>query len=184
MDFSFKKLKIPDVILIIPKVFRDDRGYFMETYKKSSFEKNSIPQDFVQENESLSKKGVFRGLHYQKNPMSQGKLVRVVKGSAIDYAVDIRKGSPHYGKWVSAKLTGKNKKMLWVPPGFAHGFLSLKNDTKFCYKVTKEYSPEHEAGIRYDDTLIKLEIPEDELIIAEKDKELPSLEDADNNYTY
>ncbi|MGB4645270.1 MAG: dTDP-4-dehydrorhamnose 3,5-epimerase, partial [Dictyoglomaceae bacterium] len=147
MPFNFIKLEIPEVILIEPTVFSDERGFFIETYKSSEFKKNGIDYDFVQDNHSKSKRGVLRGLHYQLKPMEQGKLVRCIKGRIWDVAVDIRKGSPTYSKWVAVELSEDNKKMFWIPPGFLHGFVALEDNTEIIYKVTKEYSKEHDRGI-------------------------------------
>lgn len=182
--FFFKRLEIFDVILIEPKVFRDNRGFFMETYKYSEFKKNGIPYEFVQDNHSKSKKGVLRGLHYQLKPMEQGKLIRCIKGRIWDVAVDIRKGSPWYGKWVAVELSEENKLMLWIPPGFAHGFVALEDDTEVVYKVTKEYSPELERGIIWNDPYIGIKWPIENPILSEKDKNLPLLKDVENNFTY
>ncbi len=184
MPFIFKRLEIPDVILIEPKVFEDNRGFFMETYKYSEFKKSGIHYEFVQDNHSKSKKGVLRGLHYQLKPMEQGKLVRCIKGRILDVAVDIRKGSPWYGKWVAVELSEENKLILWIPPGFAHGFIALEDDTEVVYKVTKEYSPEFERGIIWNDPYIGIKWPIENPILSEKDKNLPLLKDAENNFTY
>lgn len=127
MPFEFKRLEIPDAILITLQTFNDHRGFFLETFKKSEFKKNGINYDFVQENHSKSKKGVLRGLHYQLNPKAQGKLLRVIKGSLLDVIVDIRRDSPYYSKWLSVKLSAENKKILWVPPGFAHGAYAMSS---------------------------------------------------------
>ena len=184
MPFIFKRLEIPDVILIEPKVFRDNRGFFMETYKYSEFQKNGISYEFVQDNHSKSQRGVLRGLHYQLKPMEQGKLVRCIKGRIWDVAVDIRKGSPWYGKWVAVELSEENKLMLWIPPGFAHGFIVLEDDTEVVYKVTKEYSPELERGIIWNDPDINIKWPIENPILSEKDKNFPMLKDAENNFSY
>ena len=184
MPFEFKKLDIPDVFLIIPKSFEDGRGFFMESYKKSEFHKHGIPQNFVQDNHSRSKKGVLRGLHYQLNPKAQGKLIRVTRGAVIDVAVDIRKGSPHFGKWVSAKLSSDNKQMLWVPTGFAHGVYILEDDTELLYKVTEEYSPECERGIAWNDPEIKITWPDQKPVISERDAKYPQIMEAENNFIY
>ncbi len=183
MPFEFQKLEIPDVILIKPKIFGDDRGFFMETYKKSDFEKIGIKKEFVQDNHSKSVKGVLRGLHYQLNPKPQGKLVRVVKGSILDVAVDIRKNSPTFGKWVSAVLSEENRHMLWVPEGFAHGFLTLE-DAEVLYKTTNEYSPELDRGILWNDEQIGIDWGIENPILSDKDKKLPSLKDAEINFVY
>lgn len=188
MPFEFMKTEIPDVVLIKPRVFGDERGFFMETYKKSDFEKAGIDTDFVQDNHSKSVKGVLRGLHYQKEPFSQGKLVRCIKGKIFDVAVDIRKGSPTFGKWVGYELSEDNKLMLWIPKGFAHGFLTLSDEAEVIYKVSGgEYSPEHDAGIRWDDPTINIRWPLDKInniFLSEKDKNLPFLDNADINFVY
>ena len=184
MPFTFKKLDIPDVILITPKIFGDDRGYFVETFKQSEFEINGIKYDFVQDNESKSKAGVVRGLHYQLQPKEQGKLVRVVQGKLFDAVVDIRKGSPYYGKWVGVTLTAESKQMLWVPPGFAHGVCILEDNTTHCYKVTNEYSPENDRGILWNDPKIGIKWPIRDPSLSSKDQSQPTLEHADNNFTY
>ncbi len=185
MPFEFKRLAIPDVVLVIPKVFGDERGFFMETFKKSDFERFGIKGDWVQDNHSRSKKGVLRGLHYQLEPKAQGKLIRVVRGMVFDVAVDIRKGSPWYGKWVGVILSEENKYMLWIPPGFAHGVVALEDDTELLYKVSgAEYSPEHDRSIRWDDPEIGIIWPVRDPILSEKDKNAPFLKDADNNFIY
>lgn len=178
MPFNFKRLEIQDVILIEPKIFKDERGFFMETYKFSDF-KNFIKNfaGFVQENHSFSVKNVLRGLHYQKPPKEQGKLVRVIKGKIFDVAVDIRKGSPTYGKYVSEILSEENRKMLYIPEGFAHGFCVLTDIAEVVYLTTKEYSPEHEAGIRWDDKDIGIEWPVKNPIVSEKDAKLKYLKE-------
>ena len=182
MSFEFMDTNIPEVKVIIPKVFKDKRGFFIESFKKSDFVKNGIPFEFVQDNYSNSSKDVLRGLHYQLNPQSQGKLVRCIKGSLLDVVVDIRKGSPTYGKYVSVKLTGINFKMLWVPPGFAHGFLSLEDNTEMMYKCTEEYSPDYDSNIAWNDFEIGINWGINDPIISEKDKFAPSLKDAKNNF--
>ncbi len=184
MPFIFKRLEIPDIILIEPKIFKDARGFFMETYKYSEFRKNGIEYEFVQDNHSKSKKGVLRGLHYQLKPMEQGKLVRCIRGRIWDVAVDIRKGSPWYKKWVAIELSEENKLMLWVPPGFAHGFVALEDNTEVVYKVTKEYAPELDRGIIWNDPDIGIEWPIENPILSEKDSKLPRLKDAENNFIY
>ncbi|PKP51911.1 MAG: dTDP-4-dehydrorhamnose 3,5-epimerase [Candidatus Altiarchaeales archaeon HGW-Altiarchaeales-3] len=184
MPFEFKKLKIPEVILVKPKVFKDDRGFFMETYKKSDFESFGINKNFVQENHSLSSRGVLRGLHYQKEPMAQGKLVRATRGEIFDVAVDIRKNSPTFGKYVSEILSGENKKMLYIPEGFAHGFCVLSDTAEVIYKTTELYSPKHERGIIWNDKDIDINWNIDDAIVSEKDAILPGLFDADINFKY
>ncbi len=184
MPFNFKRLEIPDVILIEPKVFGDERGFFMETYKASDFKKNGIEYDFVQDNHSKSQRGVLRGLHYQLKPMDQGKLVRCVRGRIWDVAVDIRKGSPWFGKWVAVELSEENKLMLWVPPGFAHGFVALEDGTEVMYKVTNEYAPELDRGIIWNDPDLAIDWPIENPVLSEKDKKLPKFKDAENNFVY
>lgn len=182
---EFIKTEISDVILIQPKVFGDERGFFLESYKKSTFIQNGIDYDFIQDNHSMSAKGVLRGLHYQLNPKAQGKLVRCVSGSVFDVAVDIRKGSPTYGKWVGYELSVRNKQMLWVPPGFAHGFVTLEDNTQFLYKTTNDYAPEYDRGVRYDDPEVGIVWPvAGEFILSAKDQQQPLLKDAEINFTY
>lgn len=154
------RLAIPDVILLEPKVFGDDRGFFFESYNRAAFkEATGLDPDFVQDNHSRSVKGVLRGLHYQLPPKAQGKLVRVVAGEVFDVAVDIRKGSPTFGKWVAEVLSAQNKRQMWIPPGFAHGFLTLSETAEFLYKTTDYYSPEHERCIRWNDPEIGVQWP-------------------------
>ena len=175
----FRPFEIPGPILIQPRVFKDDRGYFLETYKKSGFAANGIDADFVQDNHSFSMRNVIRGLHYQLPPAAQGKLVSVIKGMAWDVVVDIRSGSPHYLKWVAAELSGENHTMLFVPPGFAHGFAALSDDVHLLYKCTAEYAPQQERGIRWDDPQMNIDWPIKNPIISERDQELPFLKDAE-----
>ncbi len=178
MPFDFKKLSIPDVILVIPKVFNDDRGFFLEGYKKSEFIKNGILTEFNQDNHSKSTKGVLRGLHYQAFPKAQAKLVRCVRGEIFDVAVDIRKNSPTFGKWVGEKLSEENKHMLYIPEGFAHGFRVLSDVAELMYKASNEYSKEHDRGILWNDPDININWGIDfEPILSEKDKIQPKLKD-------
>lgn len=177
MPFSFKKLEINGLVLVEPKVFYDNRGYFMETYKESEFATQGIPERFVQDNHSLSKKGVLRGLHFQHSPKAQGKLVSVVTGSVWDVAVDIRPVSSTYMKWCSVELTEENKKMLYIPPGFAHGFVALSDNVHLVYKCTAEYDVNCDAGIRWNDSDIGIDWPISEPIVSDKDRELPFLYD-------
>jgi len=168
------KTEIPDLVIIKPAVFKDDRGYFFESYNKEKFLSEGIDQNFVQDNESKSGKGVLRGLHFQRPPFTQGKLVRVMKGAVIDVAVDLRKNSPTYGKWASIELTEDNKFMYWVPPGFAHGFMTLEENTVFFYKCTNVYNKNSEGSLRWNDPTLNVDwgisvIP----ILSEKDKEAP-----------
>ncbi len=184
MAFEFKRLEIPDVILITSKAFSDERGFFMESYKESEFKANGINFEFKQDNHSKSSKKVLRGLHYQLEPYAQGKLVRVITGKIFDVAVDIRRGSPTFGKWVSAELSEDNKKMLWIPPGFAHGFLALEDNTNVLYKSTNEYNKESERGILWNDPEIGIKWPFDNPLLSDKDKKHPVLKDADINFNY
>ncbi|RTL10539.1 MAG: dTDP-4-dehydrorhamnose 3,5-epimerase [Neisseriaceae bacterium] len=182
---EFIRSAIEDVILVKPKAFGDERGFFMESYRKSLFQANGILPEFIQDNHSKSVKGVLRGLHYQLDPKAQGKLVRCVSGAVFDVAVDIRRGSPTFGKWVGYELSAANKQMLWIPAGFAHGFVTLQDSTEFLYKTTAEYAPECDRGIKYDDPLIGIEWPEvGELILSDKDQKQPLLNDADINFIY
>lgn len=169
---------IPDVVIIEPSIFSDERGWFMESFNEQRFHNEltklglSIPNAFVQDNHSCSNKGVLRGLHYQTAPYAQGKLVRVTQGSAFDVAVDIRKESPNYGEWVGVELTDKNNRQLWIPEGFAHGFVALEDNTHFLYKTTNYYSKECERSIIWDDENLAIDWPtinHTEIIISQKD---------------
>ena len=184
MPFSFKKLEIPGVVLIEPKVFEDERGFFMETYKMPDFIAAGIKGNFVQENHSRSGKGVLRGLHYQNPPFAQGKLVRAVRGEIFDVAVDIRKSSPTWGKWVGAILSEENKNILYVPAGLAHGFCVLSKIAEVIYKTTNVYSAESEAGIIWNDEDLDIEWPVKKPTLSEKDQKWPSLKDADIRFFY
>jgi dTDP-4-dehydrorhamnose 3,5-epimerase len=184
---KFTRCEIPDVILIEPKIHGDERGYFVETFREdklSGFLGYKI--NFCQDNESKSKKGVLRGLHYQLPPFAQTKLVRVIKGKVLDVAVDIRKGSPTFGKYVAVELSEQNKKQLLVPRGFAHGFVVLEDDTIFAYKVDSYYSPECDKGIAFDDESIGVDwiLPKEELILSNKDKVQPKLNETNNLFEY
>lgn len=184
MPFRFERLDIPDVVMIEPRVFRDERGFFVESYKHSEFAAFGINDRFVQDNHSRSRKGVLRGLHYQNPPRAQGKLVRAVKGEIFDVAVDIRKGSPTYGRWVGVNLSEENMIMLYIPAGFAHGFLALSDVADVIYKTTDEYSPEHEAGIIWNDPEIGIDWPLAELVLSPKDAKWPRLSGAVNGFIY
>jgi dTDP-4-dehydrorhamnose 3,5-epimerase len=178
---KFIPTKIPDVIIIEPKVFGDDRGYFMESFRQDLFDKEISGIDFIQDNESLSVFGVLRGLHYQLPPFAQSKLVRVVKGKVLDVAVDIRKNSPTFGKHASVELSEHNKRQLFVPRGFAHGFVVLSDSAVFQYKVDNLYSGEHDRGIAFDDPEIGIDwgLPIDKLVLSDKDTQNPLLKDAE-----
>ena len=169
--------KIKDLIIIKPDVFRDERGYFFETYNKERFAQYGLDMVFVQDNESQSMRGVLRGLHFQKPPFTQGKLVRVVKGAVMDVAVDLRKGSPTYGQWESAVLTEDNKLMYWIPEGFAHGFVCLEDLTVFTYKCTHVYNKASEGSIRWDDPDLNINWGINDPILSEKDKVAPLFKD-------
>lgn len=177
MPFTFKQTEIDGVVIIEPKVFGDDRGFFMETYKKSDFEDNGITEEFVQDNHSKSQKGVLRGLHFQREPMAQGKLIRVTAGAVFDVAVDLRPGSSTCGKWVGIELSEENNRMFYIPPGLGHGFLTLEDNTHFLYKCTKLYSAEHDGGIRYNDPDIGIQWPSEDVLVSEKDATLPYLKE-------
>jgi len=182
MPFEFTKLEIPGLLLIKPQVFGDDRGFFFELYKFSDFNRGGVREHLVQDNYSKSSKGVLRGLHYQKPPKAQGKLVTCLKGTIFDIAVDIRKGSRHYGKWVGINLSEENKHMLYVPPGFAHGFQVLSETAEVLYKCTSEYSPADDRGIIWNDEDINIAWPLGKPLLSGKDKTHPRLRDADNNF--
>ncbi len=178
MPFEFKKLEIEGLVLIEPKAFSDERGFFMETYKKSDFVAHGINASFVQDNHSLSKKNVIRGLHFQKSPKAQGKLVSVERGAAWDVAVDLRKNSQTYLKWISIELSDSNRKMFYIPPGFAHGFLALTDEVHLIYKCTNEYDTKLDAGIKWDDPDIGIMWPVKNPVLSEKDSALPYLKNA------
>ncbi|TDO21570.1 dTDP-4-dehydrorhamnose 3,5-epimerase [Pedobacter duraquae] len=172
---------IADLFVIEPKVWKDNRGYFYESYSAKNFEAAGIHATFVQDNQSFSQKGTLRGLHAQKAPFAQGKLVRVIQGSVLDVAVDARKGSPTYGQHFSIELSGDNHKQLWIPPGFLHGFLTLEDDTIFTYKVTNYYDKESEIGVIWNDPTLNINwsatLDPSELLLSEKDLILPAFAD-------
>jgi len=182
MPFTYKKLNLSDVMLVEAKSFPDDRGYFKEIFKESSFIENEINTRFVQDNFSHSIKGVLRGLHFQKNPKAQAKLVTVLRGEIFDVAVDVRKDSPTYRKWLGETLSGQNHKLLFIPEGFAHGYCVLSDEADIFYKVNQEYSPEHDSGFIWNDPEINIKWPIDKPIISEKDQKLPLFKNADNNF--
>ena len=173
MSFTFKPLFIPGVILISPQSFPDDRGDFFESFKASDFQKAGLSTRFVQDNFSFSKKGVIRGLHYQKSPKAQGKLISVIKGCVWDVAVDIRQDSKTFLKWMAVELDDRNHVMLYIPPGFAHGFLALSDEVLLIYKCTNEYDPQVDTGIRWDDPDIAISWPIKSPILSVKDRQLP-----------
>ena len=178
---EYKKTNIEGVYVIEPKVFNDARGYFFETWKKEEFEQHIGKVDFVQDNESKSSYGVLRGLHYQKGACSQAKLVRVIKGSVLDVAVDIRKSSPTFGQHVMVELSEENKRQFFISRGFAHGFLVLSDEAIFTYKVDNAYAPQAEAGIRWNDPELNIQWPIDpkDVQTSEKDLKQPFFKDAE-----
>lgn len=184
MPFDFKNLDLPDVVLVEPKVFSDGRGYFLETFKYSDFDSFGLSASFVQDNYSFSEKGVLRGLHWQNNPQAQAKLVQCLSGEIFDVAVDIRKNSPTYGQWVAEVLSAENKKLLYVPVGFAHGFCVLSDQAKILYKCTAEYAPELERGVIWNDPDIGVEWPTKDPSLSERDQQNVRLKDIDNNMKY
>lgn len=184
MPFRFEKLEIPEVILVEAKAFEDHRGYFVETYKRADFEAHGIPELFVQDNHSYSVRSVLRGLHYQLHPKAQGKLIGVIQGAIFDVAVDIRRGSPTYGCWVGVTLTAKEHRMLYVPPGFAHGFCVVSDEADVVYKVTEEYAPELDRGILWNDPELGIPWPVQAPLLSPQDACLPPLKGADHNFVY
>ena len=177
-NFTFNETKIKGVYIIDVKTYGDNRGYFMETYKESDFRDAGLNYDFVQDNQSSSRKGVLRGLHFQKT-YPQAKLVRVLKGEVFDVAVDLRKGSDTYGQWVGAVLSEENKRQFMIPRGFAHGFVVMSDYAEFAYKCDELYHPEDEGGIMWNDPAIGIDWPDvGEIILSEKDKIHPSLADS------
>ena len=169
------RFEIEGLLLIKPTLFSDERGVFYETYSREKYTSQGLPANFLQDNESISKKNVLRGLHFQAPPHDQGKLVRVIKGAALDVAVDIRKKSPTYGKYIMVELNEDNKHQFWIPSGFAHGFLSLSDETIFSYKCTNLYNKESELGLLWNDKDINIQWNIDNPIISEKDMQLASL---------
>ena len=175
--------ELKGVYIIEPQVFGDHRGYFMETYSTNKFSAIGIDAVFVQDNQSYTAmKGTLRGIHFQNSPYAQSKLVRVTKGAVLDVAVDLRKGSPTYKQWVAVELSEENKRMLFIPRGFGHGFLTLTDNVEFCYKVDNLYSKECDRGIRFDDPTIGVEWGIENPILSEKDSKAPMLEDSDCNF--
>ena len=168
---EFEKTTIEGLFIIKPRIFSDERGYFYESYNKAIFEKNDLDLDFIQDNQSLSHKGVLRGLHFQAPPFAQGKLVRVIQGSVLDVAVDIRPHSTTYGNYESVLLSGENKTQFWIPPGFAHGFATLEDNTVFSYKCTSPYSKEFEATLLWNDPQININWGIDNPLVSSKDQE-------------
>ncbi len=175
MPFSFQWLEIPDLVLITPRVFPDERGFFLESYKRSDFAANGIEVFFLQDNHSRSSRGVLRGLHFQRPPKAQAKLVRVVRGAVWDVAVDLRRGSPTYLRWLGVELNEENNAMLFVPEGFAHGFVALSDETLLLYKCSAEYDSALDAGVRWNDPTIAVRWPIERPRVSAKDEALPLL---------
>mgnify|MGYP001061039360 FL=1 len=184
---TYIETEIPGVWIIEPKVFKDARGYFMEAWKKAEFEEHIGKVEFVQDNESCSSKGVLRGFHYQLAPYSQSKLVRVIKGCVLDVAVDLRKGSPTFGKYVAVELSDENKRQFFIPQGFAHGFHVMSEEAVFTYKVDNPYAPTHERGLRFDDPTVGVDwkITEPAILnLSDKDRNAALLQDAEINFEF
>ena len=184
----YKKIEtsLPGVYILEPQVFGDNRGWFMESWSRKNMKDVGLDVDFVQDNQSYTaSSGTIRGIHFQQDPMSQAKLVRVVRGKVMDYAVDLRKGSPTYGKWVGVELSAENRRQFFIPRGFGHAFLTLSSDVEFIYKCDNLYSRECDRNIRWNDPGIGIDWPlEGEPILSEKDAMAPFLEDSDCNFRY
>jgi len=180
------KTEIEGVVIIEPRIFKDERGYFFESFSEKNFQEQVCKTGFVQDNESKSSYGVLRGLHFQKPPYAQSKLVRVVQGAVLDVAVDIRKDSPTYGKHVAVELSAENKRQFFVPRGFAHGFVVLSDEVIFQYKCDNYYAPQHEGALAWDDTDLAIDwkIPADKIILSEKDKLHSKLNDFESCFNY
>jgi len=183
---KFTQSPLSGVIVLEPQVYRDPRGLFFESYNERTFREAGIGEGFVQDNVSRSIRGTLRGLHYQMHPKAQGKLVRVTDGEVFDVAVDIRRGSPTFGKWFGVRLSGENLRAMYVPPGFAHGFVTLSERAEFHYKCTEFYAPECDRGIRWNDPAIGIAWPvePDPRLLSEKDRDAPLLADAEINFEY
>ncbi|HPJ30174.1 MAG TPA: dTDP-4-dehydrorhamnose 3,5-epimerase [Methanothrix sp.] len=179
MPFEFKRLEIPDTILIEPKVFEDDRGFFLETYKKDEMGTTGIKGDFVQDNHSRSRRGVLRGLHFQKEPHAQAKIVRCIRGIIYDVVVDLRKKSPTFSRYLGLVLSEENRHQLYIPRGCAHGFLTLSEVSEVEYKVDNTYAPNSEGGLIWNDPDVDISWPIDDLIISERDRLWPTLRELD-----
>lgn len=184
---KIEALDIPDIKLITPRLFQDERGFFSETYNRRTLAEAGIAPDFVQDNHSFSRaRGVVRGLHFQMPPKAQGKLVRATRGAILDVAVDLRHGSPWYGRHVSAVLSAANWSQLWIPEGFAHGFCTLEPDTEVQYKVTADYAPDRDRGLRFDDPALGIAWPVSAAgaVLSEKDRRQPLLADLPRHFSY
>ena len=182
---KFTKTSIEGLVIIDPTVFGDNRGYFLESYNEKEFKEVIGNVSFVQDNESKSSKGVLRGLHFQKPPFAQAKLVRCIEGKVLDVVVDIRKNSKTYGQYFTTELSGENKKQVFIPRGFAHGFLVLSESAIFAYKVDNTYAPEHDAGIRWNDPIVNIQwgLSESEVLVSKKDAQLPFFTEFDSPFT-
>jgi len=183
---AFTKTKFVGVFVFDPLIFEDERGFFYESYNERLFQQNGISTKFIQDNQSFSYYGVIRGLHYQLEPHAQAKLIRVLQGSILDVIVDIRKGSPTFGKWLSMELSSANKKQLFIPEGFAHGFSVMSETAEILYKCDQFYNKESETGIIYNDKNLQIDwkIPKDKIIVSPKDEQLPVFTDCKNNFEY
>lgn len=179
MPFEFHPQDLEGVMVVRPRIFGDVRGHFLESYRQSEFESAGVNGAFVQDNFSVSSRGVLRGIHYQLPPHAQGKLVWVTRGTVFDVCVDLRRSSPTFGKWLGRELTGARHEMLYIPPGFGHAFVVLEDTAEFFYKCTAEYAPASERGIRWDDPELGIAWPRGDVIVSEKDRQLPFLADAE-----
>jgi dTDP-4-dehydrorhamnose 3,5-epimerase len=184
MPFRFNRTALPEAVVIDPRVFADERGFFLEAYKRSDFAAAGITETFVQANRSRSVQGILRGLHYQKNPMAQAKLVWVSSGIVYDAIVDLRRHGPTYGRWIAEILSAENKKMLYVPVGFAHGFCVLSAEAEVEYLTSEEYEPSLEAGILWNDPDLQIAWPVDNPCLSDRDRRWPGFNSADHNFIY
>ncbi|MFA5113839.1 MAG: dTDP-4-dehydrorhamnose 3,5-epimerase [Candidatus Margulisiibacteriota bacterium] len=185
--FKFTRSPLPGLLIIEPQVFADDRGFFLEFYNRDEFARHGLTEPFVQDNHSRSKKGVLRGLHYQINPSPMGKLVKCLRGKIFDVGVDVRKGSPTWGKYYSDVLTGDNHKMLYLPPGFAHGFLALEDDSEVIYACTGVYSAQAERAVAWNDPGLGIKWPVDQVgkvVVSDRDRQHPGLDQAETNFEF
>ena len=183
MPFTAEPYRLPGLLLISGRVVPDERGFFQEGYRADEFLAFGVPP-LIQDNMSRSRRGVVRGLHFQKPPRPQGKLVRCVRGRILDVAVDIRRGSPTFGKWASVELSDEANRLLWIPAGFAHGFCTLSEQADVIYKVTEYFSAAHDAGIRWDDPALAVAWPDCAAVVSGKDRRLPLLQEADSGFTW
>lgn len=180
MSFDFEQTRIPAVVHVRPELYKDERGYLLETYDRNEFEDAGIEVEFVLDLMSVSQQRVLRGLHYQREPFTQAKLVQCLSGEVFDVAVDLRENSPTFGEYVAMRLTGDEKDALFIPAGFAHGFVALAEDTQLSYKLDERYAPEYEAGLHWNDTDIGIEWPIDEPVVSEADQALPTLAEVES----